>query len=40
MSCTGSGPYAGVRMTIQTQFDASRDGTFSGALSGEMSRTS
>ena len=40
MTCTGSGPYQGVSMTIQTQFDASRDGTFSGALSGEMSRAS
>jgi len=38
MSCTGAGPYAGVHIDLQTQFDASRDGTFSGTLSGQMSR--
>jgi hypothetical protein len=29
-----------VRMTLQAQFNAANDGTFTGALSGEMSRTS
>lgn len=37
-SCTGSGPYAGVNMTIAAEIEASRDGTFSGALSGSMAR--
>jgi hypothetical protein len=40
MTCTGAGPYAGVRIDLQTRFDASRDGTFSGGVSGEMSHTS
>ncbi len=38
LTCRGAGPYAGVRMTLQAQFSASPDGTFSGALSGQMSR--
>lgn len=40
ITCDGEGPFHGVRMTLQAQFNAANDGTFTGALSGEMSRTS
>lgn len=38
IACTGDGPYQGVTMQLQTRFRASRDGSFVGQLSGEMSR--
>ena len=37
-TCDGSGPYAGVQMTVATNVRASRDGSFSGPLNGTMSR--
>jgi sulfoxide reductase heme-binding subunit YedZ len=36
VTCTGSGPYAGVNMTLSSRVSGNRDGTFSGALSGSM----
>lgn len=36
LTCTGTGPYAGVNMTLSSRVSGSRDGTFSGALSGSM----
>ena len=36
LSCTGTGPYAGVNMTLSSRVSGNRDGTFSGALSGQM----
>lgn len=40
MTCDGSGPYRGIRITIRAQFDASDDGSLTGELSGQMARTS
>jgi sulfoxide reductase heme-binding subunit YedZ len=39
-TCDGVGPYAGVRISVSSQVQASRDGSFSGALSGSMRRVS
>ncbi len=36
--CTGTGPYAGVSMTLSSRVEGNSDGTFSGALSGSMQR--
>jgi len=36
LTCTGTGPYAGVNMTLSSRVSGNRDGTFSGALSGSM----
>jgi hypothetical protein len=38
-TCDGSGPYAGVQMTVATNVRASRDGSFSGPLNGTMARS-
>lgn len=38
--CTGAGPYAGVRMTIQATFAAADSTTVTGDLSGQMTRLS
>jgi len=38
--CTGAGPYAGVRMTIQATFAAADATTVTGDLSGQMTRLS
>ncbi|HZP58523.1 MAG TPA: ferric reductase-like transmembrane domain-containing protein [Dehalococcoidia bacterium] len=38
LTCDGVGPYDGVRMSVTTRISASRDGTFSGPLSGTMQR--
>lgn len=38
--CTGAGPYAGVRMTINATFAAAGATTFTGDLSGQMTRLS
>ena len=40
LTCLGAGPYAGVRMTLSSRVEGARDGTFSGALSGSMQRSS
>lgn len=39
-TCNGVGPYQGVQMTIAAQISASDDRSFSGALSGSMTRQS
>lgn len=39
-TCSGAGPYSGVRMNITSQVRTSNDGTFTGALSGTMQRLS
>ena len=39
-SCDGRAAYTGVQMQIASQLNAADDGTFSGALSGTMQRTS
>lgn len=38
LTCAGTGPYAGVSMTLSSRVSGNRDGTFSGALSGSMQR--
>jgi sulfoxide reductase heme-binding subunit YedZ len=38
VTCLGSGPYAGVEMTLSSRIEGNQDGTFSGALSGSMQR--
>jgi len=40
MTCTGVGPYQGVRMTLASRVRARSDGSFTGALSGGMQRMS
>jgi hypothetical protein len=37
-TCDGAGPYAGVRISVSSRVQASKDGSFSGALSGSMQR--
>ncbi|MHB8377375.1 MAG: ferric reductase-like transmembrane domain-containing protein [Dehalococcoidia bacterium] len=39
MTCQGAGPYAGVSMAMLARFSAAAGGSFSGALSGVMSRS-
>ena len=39
LTCDGAGPYLGVQMQIASQLNAEQDGTFSGALNGQMQRT-
>lgn len=39
-TCTGAGPYLGVKMKIASQIRTSPDGSFTGALSGSMQRLS
>ncbi|MBI5284791.1 MAG: ferric reductase-like transmembrane domain-containing protein [Chloroflexi bacterium] len=40
LTCDGAGPYAGVRITVASRVRTNADGSFTGALSGQMHRTS